>query len=187
VEVVVNKTNDLINSVLSQNLDFAMVNKAFVNNELDYIHLYDEQMVVVVKKGNPVCKYAKSVPGSTMRGIDMKHLINEPFIAFQNGHWQRKMLEYLCHKQNATPNIFCETNSPMSAVAHVKAGLGITTLVKSITRFYRGEDEVEFLSVLNPYPPVEYVIATLKNKTLTDTTKIAISVVQELISIFNAD
>ena len=31
VEIVVNKTNDLINSVLNQELDFIMVNKAFAN------------------------------------------------------------------------------------------------------------------------------------------------------------
>lgn len=182
VNVVVSKTNDLINSLLNQELDFILINKAFENNELEYISLYEDQMVIAVNRKNPVRQYAKEASGSELRSIDMKYLTQEPVITFQAGNWQRRMMEYLFNMQNAEPNIICETNNHLSALAHVKANLGFATLVKSgISRFVE-DNELEFLSVQNSYPSIEFVIAYLKNRAMSDTALSAVNVIKEIIN-----
>ena len=181
VEVVVSKTNDLINSVLNQELDFILINKAFENNDLEYVSLYEDQMVIAVNRKNPVRQHADKAPGADLRSIDMKSLVHEPVITFQAGNWQRRMMEYLFSMQDAAPNIICETNNHLSALAHVKAGLGIATLVKSGIRRFVDDDALEFLSVQNEYPGIEFVIAYLKNRAMSDTARSAVHVIEEIV------
>ena len=104
-------------------IDIAMIESRRVRPQWKQVQVGREEMVLCVAPGHPLAK-RKSIPGSELDGLPMA-LFNGTFI-------QREILDKLCKRGGAKPEVVLQSNSVALIRRAVADGLGAATLLRSL-------------------------------------------------------
>ena len=164
-ELSVNKQIELLKEGILD-LGILTFKKGYLN-ELETIHLADEEIVIALPK---ISKFNLGEPYSE---IDLKLLKNEPFIVINQESTLRQIQNEIFNHYNINPNIIFETESNKISYNLVKAHLGISLIPKSYTY---DDDNIIFYTI-KEHPKWEIAIAY--NKKLTSPEKYFIELVKK--------
>lgn len=178
-------SEELENMVLEGELDFIMVNYPFKEHALDYIKLYDEEIVIAVSPDNPILQKARPVEGTKHLWIDIRELEEEPFILLKYGQKMRQIADSLFQDAGYSPHIILETSSAVTAFHLSCTGVGATILIDTFLNLSEVKSLPELLSVGNPRLNRELVLAYAPNRRISPAARTVISTIQRYISTIN--
>ncbi|MDC7789475.1 LysR family transcriptional regulator [Rhodoplanes sp. TEM] len=108
--------------VRSEEVDLGLTGGAVADAELDVLHQTTDQLCLV---------YPESHPIGRKRRIGVRDLVELPLILTNPGTSLRDVIDAALLGVGHTPTLACEVTYMMSAVAMVRAGLGVTVLPRS--------------------------------------------------------
>jgi DNA-binding transcriptional LysR family regulator len=104
-------------------IDIAMIESRRVRPQWKQVQVGREEMVLCVAPGHPLAK-RKSIPGSELDGL--------PMVLFNGTFIQREILDKLCKRGGAKPEVVLQSNSVALIRRAVADGLGAATLLRSL-------------------------------------------------------
>jgi len=104
-------------------IDIAMIESRRVRPRWKQVQVGREEMVLCVAPGHPLAK-RKSIPGSELDGL--------PMVLFNGTFIQREILDKLCKRGGAKPEVVLQSNSVALIRRAVADGLGAATLLRSL-------------------------------------------------------
>jgi DNA-binding transcriptional LysR family regulator len=104
-------------------IDIAMIESRRVRPQWKQVQVGREEMVLCVARGHPLAK-RKSIPGSELDGL--------PMVLFNGTFIQREILDKLCKRGGAKPEVVLQSNSVPLIRRAVADGLGAATLLRSL-------------------------------------------------------
>lgn len=108
--------------VLSEEVDLGVVGGEPIHAELDVIHRVEDRLKVIFPDGHPLAR---------MKRVDIKELIAFPLILMDPATSVRATVDAALAAGGQRVEAACEVTYMMTAVAMVRAGLGITILPAS--------------------------------------------------------
>jgi len=151
--------------------DFAIVNLPIDEQQLDFIALEPDKMVLVVP--NCYLNLISHTADSEMQKIDFNQCQNLPFVVLSSAQEMRTFFERLCRDANITPSIAAEVNSLNTALALAKEGVGATLLPLQFIEELEN-DCVKLFAIKNVNKVRQPVIITKKGQYLSKQAKFAI-------------
>ncbi len=112
-------TKQVVDLVLANAVDLALVTEPGKNENLLVTNLYGDEMVLVVHPGHHFCRQRQIAP-EALRG--------ESFIFFEPGSGYRTYLEEVFRKAGVWPRITMDLDSVEAMVRMAEIGLGVTIL-----------------------------------------------------------
>jgi DNA-binding transcriptional LysR family regulator len=108
--------------VRNEEVDLGLAGGAVADGELDVLHQGTDQLCLVFPAAHPIGR---------KRRIGVRDLVDLPLVLTNPGTSLRDMVDAALLKIGHTPTLACEVTYMMSAVAMVRAGLGMTVLPRS--------------------------------------------------------
>ena len=152
--------------------DFAIVNLPIDEEQLDYVALEPDKMVLAVPK-----EMAKSILGisnNKLQSIDLKDCRDIPFVVLSGTQEMRSFFDKLCSNAQITPNIAAEVNGFNTAIALTKAGVGATVLPLQFIEELEN-DNISLYVIENVKKVRQPVVITKKGQYLSKQAKFAIN------------
>ena len=183
IELVEASSQQLEQKIETHEIDFALLNRPFRNSELDYIPLFDEEVVVGIPSSFHVPDKVRSIEGSSYPWIDISELMEYPFILNEKGQRLRQISDYLFLSKNLTPTVYMETRSIYNIATAIRRQIGVSFLLESyISAYYLGEADAHFCSVgLSTATKLQFVIAYPTDGYLSASARKCIEILRELI------
>ena len=141
VDMLEDRTSDLLSRIDVGELDFAIVSLPLSRNGLEKETLFKEELLLTVPSNHPLAVKDK---------VEMKDLETDRFILMREGHCLADQVLSFCHKSNLHLKIDLEASQIETLQSLVMAGLGIT-LVPQIARI-NGKVPLVYRSLENPKP-----------------------------------
>lgn len=108
--------------VRSEEVDLGLTGGAVADGELDVLHQSSDQLCLVFPASHPIGR---------KRRIGVRDLVDLPLVLTNPGTSLRDVLDAALMGIGRSPTLACEVTYMMSAVAMVRAGLGLTVLPRS--------------------------------------------------------
>ncbi|NVO14561.1 MAG: LysR family transcriptional regulator [Rhodoplanes sp.] len=108
--------------VRSEEVDLGLTGGGVADAELDVLHQSTDQLCLVFPASHPIGR---------RRRIGVRDLVELPLVLTNPGTSLRDMVDAALLEIGHTPTLACEVTYMMSAVAMVRAGLGLTVLPRS--------------------------------------------------------
>ncbi|WP_068674223.1 LysR family transcriptional regulator [Oceanobacillus sp. Castelsardo] len=145
-------TQSLIEGLKSDKYDLAFCSYVEQEQEVDFIPLFKQELVLVVPSNHPLADYTS---------IDLKETEPYPFVSFNKKSGLRGIVDLLFKEARIYPKIAYEVEEDSAAVGLVSMDYGIALMpnIWMLKHF-----DVKVLSIINP--PYERVIymASIKNR-----------------------
>ena len=163
IEVFINNSASILNMLEDNLIDIAFVEGKFKNNHLEFNKVTDDKFEFICAKDSALKD----------RLIDVKELINYPFIAREEGSSQKEIIKSITNLNDITFNISVQSISNELLLEFVKRGYGVSLLSKSLIT-----DDIATFKVknLNISREISYVVHPNKFKS---------NVLKECIDIIN--
>lgn len=100
--------------------------------DLEYIKLYNEDMVLGIPKSHPMAKYA-SAPGEPLTTIDLRLFKDDTFSLIFASSTMRRVIDPVFKEAGYQPHILIETAMNHALIQLVSKGFGCTILPQSRT------------------------------------------------------
>ncbi|MET0520176.1 MAG: LysR family transcriptional regulator [Burkholderiaceae bacterium] len=126
--------------VRSEEVDVGITGGEVVDGELDLLHQAEDRMQLVFPAGHPIAR---------RRAIRLEHFVELPLVLTDPATSVRAVVDRAFLAIGRQPLIACETTYMMTAVAMVRAGLGLTILPLS-AREVRAESGLECRVIEDP-------------------------------------
>ncbi|MGP7817665.1 LysR family transcriptional regulator [Niallia sp. 01092] len=147
ITLVSGVSRQLIEKVLTYQLDGAFVAKPVNEPLLDQVPAFEEEVVLV-------CGTSREESKNVQSGKELLHL---PFILFNKGCQYRENLQHwLKEEQMATPRIM-EFGTLETIMGTVIAGLGITAMSRTLVEKFEKEGLVRLFPLPEPYKNIDIV------------------------------
>ena len=111
--------SSVIDFVLTEEVDLAIMGGSFSSRDVDILFEVRDRMHVVFPKDHPIGK---------LRSIGVADLANHPLILLASTTSVRTVVDAAFLAAGYTPQATCEATYMMTAIAMVRAGLGLTVL-----------------------------------------------------------
>lgn len=123
--------SQVVAMVRSEDVDLGITGGVVADAELDVLHETTDQLCLVFQEAHPIGR---------KRRIGLRDLVDLPLVLTNPGTSVRDVIDAALMTIGRTPMVACEVTYMMSAVAMVRAGLGVTVLPRSAreTRVERG-------------------------------------------------
>lgn len=173
VKVVLHEdtSDQLRKDAIDGKYDFAIVNLPIDEQQLDFVALEPDKMVLVVP--NCYLNLISHTADSKMQKIDFNQCQNLPFVVLSSAQEMRTFFEKLCRDANITPSIAAEVNSLNSALALAKEGVGAALLPLQFIEELEN-DSIKLFAIKNVNKVRQPVIITKKGQYLSKQAKFAI-------------
>lgn len=125
VTVTTGSTKEMINRLLSNEVDLAMVTGPAPHPNLVITKLYEDEMVLVVNRHHPFCERGEVSP---------EELRGESFIQFEQGSGYRSFLEDFFRRVGIAPRIRMDLDSIEAMKRMAEVGLGVTIVPRMSLR-----------------------------------------------------
>lgn len=149
LKVVVNDTNDLLNSLRAGNCDYAFLRSTDVSRfdrEFITIPYKEEQLRVMLPISHPLAQ---------KESVELRELRNENFLLLQPGSFSTKLCESECRKAGFVPRSVFQSHTSSFIRQFVAKGKGISVSSGMAT------DTLDDLIVYRPITPPVFVYVTL--------------------------
>lgn len=157
-------SQNLIQKVLSGELDFILLNDPMNTKALSCQTIFTDRLLLAVNKHHPVTQKAYMVPGSKHPYLPADALGELPYILLPEGRSMRTVFDKFCRHMNITPKIVQEVLSIRSACRLVSRGLGATLLFDIPQEFSYLNDEANCYYVDTEDLMVDFVVAFDKKR-----------------------
>lgn len=111
----------IVEMIENDEVELGIVAGSHVQKGLEYLPLLREEMVACVATDHLL---------SRSPSITLKELVSEPLFLFENGYFQRELLDNLFQGEGLQPEVFFETNHVPLLIATTARGGGATTLLR---------------------------------------------------------
>ncbi|MFL9827618.1 LysR family transcriptional regulator [Rhodoplanes sp. SY1] len=142
--------------VRSEEVDLGLTGGAVADAELDVLHHTTDQLCLVYPADHPIGR---------KRRIGVQDLVDLPLILTNPGTSLRDVIDAALLGIGRTPTLACEVTYMMSAVAMVRAGLGVTVLPRS-AREVRVEQTLRSKAIDDPAFVRPVALVKKKGRTL---------------------
>ena len=157
------RTEDVYNQLLDDKIDFGVVFLPTNNKNVDFITVYNEEVVLVA----PLNKNVNSAE------ITLEDLQKMSTILFPKNYFLRQLIDEYCKNLNIDVKPIMEMTTIESIVQMVEKNMGVTLLPKSYINHIKNKN-IKIIPVNEPSVNVEIGVIYLKNKTLCSASKIFI-------------
>ena len=149
-------STSIIQSLIHQEFDIGFCSKLHHHDQINFIPILKEEMVLVVSNKHPLAK-CKSVDLSKIND-------QEPWILYSKKSGLRPYIDQTFEKLNIQPKIRCEIEEDSVALGFVNINYGISIMPKvSAMKLY----DVTAIPIENQLEERTIYLATLKNRYLT--------------------
>lgn len=111
IQIKEGTSSQLEELVYRREVDFILANLPFSRYELDYQVLFEEQAVLALPDGFPVCNEARLLPGWQYPWIDARRLERVPLALLRPGQRLREIADRLLGDAGVRPTVFMETKN----------------------------------------------------------------------------
>ena len=186
IKLVEGTSEQLEEQAMMHKLDFVLLNIPFKNYDLDYIPLFEEEVVVGIPKafGADISNKVHSISNSNYPWIDIAHLKNYPFILSKPGQRLRQISDYLFLAKGITPDVCMETGSIYNIVTSINQQISVGFLLDSYINTYNlTQSDLLFCSVgVESVTKLQYVLAYPKDGYLSAPAQKCIDTLVSIIS-----
>ncbi|HEY1611816.1 MAG TPA: LysR family transcriptional regulator [Paraburkholderia sp.] len=105
--------------VLNESVDLGLTGGALFDPSIEVLHSSEDRLCVVCPKGHPLAK---------KRRISVADIASHPLVLTAKGTSVRDIMDAAFRSNGYMPEVTCEPTYMMTAVAMVRAGLGLTVL-----------------------------------------------------------
>ncbi len=131
VEIIELLSDKLEKLLIEGDLDIAFLNTPLVEKDLNYIKIYDEEILLVLPKNHPLSKKGVKTKKSKYPFFDITTLKDEVFILQTKGQRTRKIADEVFLKNNFAPSKIFETRSLLSGLKLTEVNYGACILLEN--------------------------------------------------------
>lgn len=135
IRLIEEKTDSLINLLMTKKIDVAFLAMPIEHQELEYVPLFEDQFFVAVYDGHPFAIRSE---------LEMDDLMQEPLLLLDEGHCLRTQILKLCALSRVNEDDFRAASLETLRVM-VKNGLGIT-LMPSVA-INQEENDIHYIPI----------------------------------------
>ena len=171
IEVVIQEmtSTELDEALNMRKMEFAIIHTVSSIPRLEDIHyipLHRDPFVVVASPELGLSRYAEASVGSELPMVDLRYIMNMPFIGLDRGKRIRRVVNDIFTRFGATPNTVLTSKSFETARQLCAKGYGVTILPNDYVNFFQDHNSMEYYSIsseLQPYwdlciaVPTEYL------------------------------
>ena len=124
ISLLIGDTKEIINKIINREIEIGIVGSKSTSKQIDQKKIFKDQICLVVKKNH---KWADK------KSIDLKMLINEPFIIREKGSGTLDSIQKNLSDNNYSLNdlnIIAEMGSTSAVCQGIKQGIGVSILSK---------------------------------------------------------
>lgn len=160
-------TSCLLKDLKSEKYDMVFSSRASDEEGIEFVPIMEEELVVIV--ANNHCLASKTE-------VDLREIVDYPFIAFGAKSGIRNIIDGLFEEVNGKPNIICEVeeNNAIAGLVQVNYGIAVVPKITALKYF-----NVTILPIVSPKHKRYIYMATLKNKYQSPTMKMFKKYVEE--------
>lgn len=183
IELIEDSSEHLEEQIADHSIDFALLNRPFRSVELDYIPLFEEEVVIGVPLCYEISDKLKTIPSSQYPWIDVAELMDYPFVLNDSGQRLRQISDFLFLTKNLTPTVYMQTRSIYNVVTSITHQLAIGFLLDSyISTYNLSGSDVTFCSVgIDSATTMQYVIAFPQDGYLSASAQKCIEILSDVI------
>lgn len=122
VKIKEGTSSQLEELVYRREVDFILANRPFSRYDLDYQVLFEEQAVLVLPEGSPLCDEAELLHGWQYPWLDAKKLRGVPLALLRPGQRLREIADRILWNAGIKPSIFMETQNAETAFVLAQKG-----------------------------------------------------------------
>jgi LysR family hydrogen peroxide-inducible transcriptional activator len=160
---------DLTALTLKGKTDISLLSLPLPEDQLEWIHIYDEEICIALPPGDP---------RAGKRKIELVELKNEPFILLKKGQGLRNMAFDLCSAAGFIPNVAFESSNVETVQSLVAAGMGVAFVPRFVAWTTRSSVLPSYAS-LDPVVVRTLVLAYKKGRYLSKAAEAFIKLVKE--------
>ena len=145
-------TTDILNGLEEEKYDLCFASYQKNRNNLSFIPIYTEELVVVVYKDHPLAE---------KKEIDLNELANEYFIYYSKNSGLRPLVDDIFKEAKIKPKILFEVeeDSAVLGLVNIKYGVAVVPNIPIINNF-----NLKKLKILNKYQARQIFLATANNR-----------------------
>ena len=175
-EIIVQELSNqqLLERVLNNSLDLCCIGFPKIPNEIDYVVLKQEKIVMVLPPNHPLGdekakgKIINPYPFPVDR---MKQLSHEKFILLTQSQGMGSVSRQVFQKYDITPDVFMETRNIETAYRLAASGIAITFTPEVCMLYFRYDDEPYYYTIGVPPLQRSVVMAFKRGRLLSNTEK----------------
>ncbi|HHY71080.1 MAG TPA: LysR family transcriptional regulator substrate-binding protein, partial [Thermoanaerobacterales bacterium] len=168
VEIILHEGNYcfLEDLLLDNQIDLFFCNCPRYNQNLQYISLHREPVLLVTPPGHPNISHSQHVTGSKYPWIDLRHFQSEQFILQYEGQSLRASVDQILRDTGIKPTKLLCVRSIGTSLRMTAEGMGISFCNESYTSYFNFNKKPEFFHVGNHIHTTEFVAAYNKGRNL---------------------
>lgn len=145
-------TKQLIQDLKSEKYDLALCSSVKNEPEIEFIPITQQELVMIVSYQHPLAQ---------KETIDLKEIVDYPFIAFNEESGIRKLIDSLFNEANIKPTIRCEVeeDTAIAGLVSVNYGVAIIPRIPFLEQF-----NVKVLPITNPKHERYIYLASVRNQ-----------------------
>lgn len=145
-------TTEILDGLENEKYDLCFASQQKNRNNLTFIPIKTEELVVVVYKDHPLAE---------KKEIDIRELVNEYFIYYSKESGLRPFIDELFKEANIKPKILFEVeeDSAVLGLVNIKYGVAVVPDIPVINNF-----NLKKLKITNPHKPRYIYMAIAKNR-----------------------
>ena len=173
------KSSDLTKLILDGDIDLAFYNYAEREENISYLTISHEEMVLVMGKGSPFAHLATPCAGCIYPHIELKSLLDADFILQVPGQRTRQIMDQLFRRAGFKPHIVLETSNIQAEAELAARNYGLTFITETHLRHMTILDQLQLFSVGSPKTTVDFVAAYRTNSYVPEYARDFVEIVKE--------
>jgi DNA-binding transcriptional LysR family regulator len=114
-------SEEMVKSVLQDLNDLAVVGRVKYSDKIEYVHLFQGQLYLIVPKGHRLCEKPR---------VSIEDLDRETLVLKEKGSGTRMLVQNVLEEKGIFPRVIIETGNDECIGEVVKAGKGITVMAR---------------------------------------------------------
>ena len=176
IEIIVEELSNqqLLERVLNNSLDLCCIGFPKIPNEIDYVVLKQEKIVMVLPPNHPLGDEkakGKIINPYPFPADRMKQLSHEKFILLTKSQGMGSISRQIFEKYDITPDVFMETRNIETAYRLAASSIAITFTPEVCMLYFRYDDEPYYYTIGVPPFQRSVVMAFKRGRLLSNTEK----------------
>jgi LysR family hydrogen peroxide-inducible transcriptional activator len=155
--------------IINEEVDFCMIPLPFSYKEIEYQHIYQEQILFAIPKNNELNDYLTPAMSVGLPFIDLQLAKHQPFIFLKTEQKFTPMGHRLCNEAGFTPHIVFETMNWDTINSLVATGMGVGFVPEILIGSLTVDEQPTYCRILAENTTRSYVVAHKKGRSLSTT------------------
>jgi DNA-binding transcriptional LysR family regulator len=168
IQIVEGPSAELDKKLLNMEVDLAFYNQRFgdTNPLIQTKILGEEELLICVKKGHPMERFAQPNPASKYPRLDVRLLQNETILLMLKNQRTRQIIDQYLHQQGVVFENILHTSNIPAIMELISVGYGVSFLFEPHILQHNFKNPISCFSFGEPRTTSALVVATRKNSYL---------------------